>query len=196
MVERTTNGGKTWDTVMSRKLESDLTGAVIRSGGKPDVWVELIGDSGMTQTSYSLFHSSDGGSKWTTVIANSTAGGGPAPGFPIGDTSGPRNEGTGPGALYVVDKTTAVMSGVCSACDAPNTLGWTNDGGATWQNSPEKLPGYGQQQLGFADAKHGWWVLNDYETPSMLYVTSDGGKTWKQTFEFGAEHKDEESVEG
>ncbi len=183
-VMRTEDGGKNWHAVMSRELAAELTGTVIRSGGKEDVWIELVGDSGMTQTSYSLFHSNDGGKTWTTVINNSTAGAGPAPGIPAGDQNGAKNEGTGPGLLYVVDKQTAFMSGVCHACDNPNTIGWTHDGGKTWHNSKQSLPGVGPQQLGFADGKHGWWVISDGDKPTLLYTTEDGGDTWKEASSF------------
>lgn len=82
---------------MSRNNAANLTGSVIRSAGANDAWIELIGESGMTQTSYSLFHTKDGGKTWQTVLANSTAGGGPAPGIAAGDTAGPKNTGSKPG---------------------------------------------------------------------------------------------------
>lgn len=81
MVKRTVDGGVAWRTVMSRETVSPLSVTVIRSAGQDDAWVELIGDSGMSQTSYSLFHTTDGGDNWITVLANSTADGGPAPAF-------------------------------------------------------------------------------------------------------------------
>jgi hypothetical protein len=127
-VKTTLDGGQTWQNVMTRKLFSSLNGILIRSNGADDAWIECIGDSGMTQTSYSLFHTKDGGKQWQTVIANSTAGGGPAPGFPTDYNKGPINTGSKPGALYVVNPDVAYMGGQCPACDKPNTIGWTTDG--------------------------------------------------------------------
>ncbi|MFP3381869.1 hypothetical protein SB767_36740, partial [Bacillus sp. SIMBA_069] len=62
---------------MSKKTVSPVNGVLIRSAGPQDAWIECIGDTGMTQTSYSLFHTADGGKSWQTVIAKSTAGAGP-----------------------------------------------------------------------------------------------------------------------
>ncbi|MGO4272772.1 hypothetical protein AB4Z22_23530, partial [Paenibacillus sp. TAF58] len=140
-VQRTQDGGKTWTNVMSRKTSASLNGVVIRSAGVNDAWVELVGESGMTQTSYSLFHTKDGGKNWLTVLANSTAGGGPAPGFPAGETTGPKNTGSKPGPLYVVSPDVAYMGGQCPSCDKPNSVGWTKDGGKTWVNGKESFTG-------------------------------------------------------
>ncbi|MEF3311750.1 YCF48-related protein [Paenibacillus sp. GYB004] len=185
-VLRTTDGGQSWQSVMSRKTVAPLNGALIRSAGADDAWVECIGDSGMSQTSYSLFHTADGGKSWQTVIANSTAGGGPAPGFPIDHSSGPENTGSKPGALYVVDPKTAYMGGQCPACDKPNTIGWTTDGGKTWTNGETQLEGYGNQLLAIADATHGWWIISDSAGPSVMYTTADGGKSWSKVHTFQA----------
>jgi photosystem II stability/assembly factor-like uncharacterized protein len=140
----------------------------------------------MSQTSYSLFHTADGGKSWQTVIANSTAGGGPAPGFPIDHSSGPENTGSKPGALYVVDPNTAYMGGQCPACDKPNTIGWTTDGGKTWTNGETQLEGYGNQLLAIADATHGWWIISDSAGPSVMYTTADGGNSWSKVHTFQA----------
>lgn len=183
-VKRTTDGGASWQTVMSRKTVAQLTGTVIRSAGADDAWVEWIGESGMTQTSYALFHTSDGGKTWQTVIANSTAGGGPAPGFPIDHSDGPSNAGSRPGALYVVDTNVAYMGGQCMACDNPNTIGWTTDGGKTWVNGEAAFAGYGEQLLAIADATHGWWIVTDNVEPAVLYTTSDGGRSWLKAHTF------------
>ncbi|CAG7648582.1 Ycf48-like protein [Paenibacillus solanacearum] len=183
-VQRTVDGGTTWKPVMSRDLTDSLTGAVIRSAGTDDAWVELIGGSGMSQTSYSLFHTSDGGTSWTTVIANATAGAGPAPGFPPNDNSGHKNNGSKPGALYVVSPKVAFMGGFCPACDRPNTVGWTTDGGKTWNNGSEELPGYGGALLAISDAEHGWLISNDHDQPPVMYTTFDGGRHWTQAHTF------------
>lgn len=183
IVQRTTDGGTSWQTVMGRKLAAPLTGAVIRSAGTDDAWVEWIGDSGMTQTSYSLFHTSDGGKSWNTVLANSTAGGGPAPGFPSDYNGGPKNQGSKPGPLYIVDRKVAFMGGDCPACDLPNTLGSTTDGGKTWVNGKSALSGNGGALLAMVDAAHGWWICTDNAEPSVLYTTSDGVH-WNKTFTF------------
>jgi photosystem II stability/assembly factor-like uncharacterized protein len=184
IIERTTDGGKTWHNVKGLKLTAPLNGAVIRSAGADDAWIELIGDSGMSQTSYTLFHTSDGGINWQTVIANSTAGGGPAPGCPNEYNDGPKNQGAKPGPLYVVDRKVAFMGGECPACDKPNTVGWTKDGGKTWVNGTAAFPGYSGALLGIADANHGWWICTDNAEPSVLYTTSDGGNHWNKVYSF------------
>lgn len=184
VVSRTQDGGKTWKTAMTRKTVAPLNGTLIRSAGNEDAWVVFIGESGMSQTSYSLFHTLDGGANWRTVIANSTAGAGPAPGFPIDDTGGPENAGSKPGNLYVVNPNVAFMGGFCPACDKPNTIGWTLDGGQTWVNGKEQTAGFVPSLLAFADAKNGWWISSDATEPSVMYTTADGGQTWTKVHTF------------
>lgn len=183
-VMRTVDGGKSWKQVMARSTLEKLCGAVIRSAGNNDVWVECIGGSGMSQTSYSLFHSSDGGKNWRTVIANSTAGAGPAPGFSMNTGSLPHNTGSKPGPLYVVDTKTAYMGGYSPAADKANTIGWTNDGGKTWHNGAAAFEGYSGALLAMADSKNGWWICMNTDEPSVMYTTSDGGAHWNKVFVF------------
>ncbi len=185
-VQATIDGGRTWKTVLSRETAAPINGVVIRSAGKEDAWVQLTGGSGMTQTSYSLFHTLDGGGQWQAVLANSTAGGGPAPGFPLNYNDGPKNTGSKPGPLYVIDPKAAFMGGSCPACDNPNTIGWTLDGGKTWTNGPASFPGYGDAQIAFADPKQGWWIVTDNKEPSVMYTTKDGGATWTKVHSFDA----------
>jgi photosystem II stability/assembly factor-like uncharacterized protein len=189
MIEQTTDGGKTWHTVKSLKIVEPLAGVVIRSAGMDDAWVEWIGGSGMSQTSYSLFHTTDGGKNWQTVLANSTAGGGAAPGFPMDYNDGPKNQGSKPGPLYVVDSKVAFMGGYCPACDKPNTVGRTTDGGKTWENGTASFTGYSEALLAIADTNHGWWICTDYTEPSVLYSTSDGGIHWNKVYTFPSPKK-------
>ena len=180
------DGGKSWKTVMSRKWDGELANAIIRSTGKDDAWIELIGDTGMTQTSYSVFHTVNGGGSWTPVLAKNNAGSGPAPGFETDGKGDKANEGPGnsPGALYVVNPQTAIMGGQCLACDAPNTVAETTDGGKSWKVSKQEFPGYGQQLIAATDAKHIWLLTTDATEPSVLYITSDGGENWKKVYSF------------
>lgn len=183
-VKRTVDGGKTWKTVMSREVVEPPVNAIIRSAGPEDAWVEWIGGTGMTQTSYSLFHTANGGGDWQVVIAKSSAGGGPAPGFPADYHEGPLLGGSSPGPFYVVDPKVAFLGEQCMACDVPNTIGWTKDGGKTLGKSDQKFSGYGPMLLAFADAQKGWLITTDASEPSVLYTTSDGGKQWTKVHEF------------
>lgn len=183
-IQRTTDGGQTWRSVLKRDTVAPVTGTVIRSAGKDDAWVVLVGDSGMSQTSYSLFHTADGGKTWIPVLANNQAGSGPAPGFQMDEKKVPSNAGSSPGTLYVVDPKTAFMGGVCSACDLPNTMGKTIDGGKTWTNLSAEFAGYGTQLIAAADAGHIWWINNDQTEPSVLYTSSDGGLHWNTAHTF------------
>ncbi|MBU9707323.1 hypothetical protein KSP24_10345 [Paenibacillus sp. AK121] len=180
----TVNGGQNWTPVMSRTTEGPLNGVTIRSVERGNAWIELVGDTGMNQTSYSLWHTADSGQSWRTVLANSTAGGGPAPGIGQQDNQVPKNEGTAPGMLYAVNSSTALMGGYCAPCDKPNTIGWTTDGGKTWNNGKQGFEGYGNQQIGMANAKEGWAIFSDSEQAPILYTTSDGGQHWTQSHVF------------
>lgn len=184
-IMHTADAGETWTSTMKRVTEAPLNGITISSTGEEDAWVLLIGDSGMTQTSYSLFHTADRGATWLPVLAHSGAGSGPAPGYEGNSSSGiPDNEGTSPGMLYVASPEVAFMGSQCLACDIPNTLGKTTDGGNTWAVLPDKLPGFGKQLLAAVDANHLWWVLNDGTEPAVLYTSADGGESWTEVQKF------------
>ena len=182
LIKRTVDGGKTWKIVMSRDTIAPLNNAVIRSAGLNDAWVECLGDVGMSQQGFALYHTADGGKTWYPVIVNSTAGGGPAPGFPLNDHTGPILNSYA-GHLDVVSTKVAFMSGYCPACDNGNNIGWTTDG-KTWTNSKQMYSGYGGSYPAFADDKHGWWICTDNLSPSVLYTTSDGGHTWQKAHTF------------
>jgi photosystem II stability/assembly factor-like uncharacterized protein len=70
------------------------------------------------------------------------------------------------------------------ACDLPNTMGKTTDGGRSWINLPSKFPGYGTQLIAAADAEHLWWINTDNAEPSIMYTSTDGGEHWKVAHTF------------
>ncbi|WP_127497257.1 WD40/YVTN/BNR-like repeat-containing protein [Paenibacillus glycanilyticus] len=181
----TGNGGKTWNTVMTRKTEDAPNNVIIRSTAANDAWIELIGGSGMSQTSYSLFHTANGGKTWLPAIVRNGAGSGPAPGFTMDDASVPKGmTSSAPGTLYVVNPQTAIMGGQCSACDKPNTIMKTTDGGKHWTISKSEFTGYGTQFIGASDASHIWFITTDASNAAVLNTSSDGGKTWHKAFTF------------
>ncbi|MBB6730206.1 WD40/YVTN/BNR-like repeat-containing protein [Cohnella zeiphila] len=180
----TSDAGKTWKNVFTRTNTAELNGAVIRSTGKDDAWIELIGGSGMSQTSYSLFHTADGGKSWLPSAWRNGAGSGPAPGFKMDDESVPDDSSAGPGDLYVVNPQTAFMGRQCSACDQPNSVMETTDGGKSWAVRKDEFGGYGTQFVAATDAKHVWLITTENEASPVLYTSADGGVQWKKVHAF------------
>ncbi|MBY9082425.1 hypothetical protein KIH86_27630 [Paenibacillus sp. HN-1] len=177
-IMKTTNGGKTWKTTLKSSFDDPGYAEVYASGNQ--VWAVLYGGFGMSQTSYSLYASGDGGASWRRVIAQSTAGGGPAPGsgksgLPKGPVSGkPGNMQLAGGGAFLLGY---------SPAGEEIGVGRSYDAGKTWSNLPG-IPGY-DGKISFTGAKSGW-LADRGPDGSSLYMTQDGGATWKLKFRFAA----------
>ncbi|MBL0386731.1 hypothetical protein JJB07_08705 [Tumebacillus sp. ITR2] len=183
-IQHTADGGQTWTKLFSRPTQEPPVTASVQTTSPVDAWVMIVGSSGMTQTSFSIFHTSDGGANWQPVIAQSTAGGGTAPGYDTPNT-GPKGPASKPGYLEVVNSQVAMLSGFCGACgEGTISTGWTVNNGKTWTNSTQQIPGSGGQ-LSFVNANQGWLITSPYDKPSVLYNTQTSGQTWTQEFVFG-----------
>ncbi|TYP75551.1 WD40/YVTN/BNR-like repeat-containing protein [Paenibacillus methanolicus] len=181
LVKRTTDGGRTWTTRLKASSAVGVGGAVYGAGGR-DVWVLLYGGSGMSQTSYSLFHTKDGGASWKQVVSNATAGGGPAPGPAVkaGKLPGPAGR---PADMATPDSRAAYLLAGSGAMDKLS-LGRTMNGGKTWRNGAA-APGF-EGKLTFPAAKSGWLAVTSLTSPAV-YATRDGGATWSKTFAIPAD---------
>ncbi|MWV47633.1 hypothetical protein GRF59_29075 [Paenibacillus sp. HJL G12] len=179
-VMQTRDGGHSWATKLTVKTPSTSGGEIY--GKDNQVWAVLYGDSGMSQVSYSLYGSTDQGSHWKRVIAQDTAGGGPAPGSwtPVAK-EGPAQPGGHPGNMQLVGKETAFLAGG-SPAGGMVSVGVTYNGGKTWKNMKPTVNGY-DARISFVDGKIGWLVVTS-STKSSIYSTQDGGATWSRKFAF------------
>ncbi|WP_151737994.1 hypothetical protein [Paenibacillus tengchongensis] len=176
-VMKTADGGKSWSLALKAKYSYPEYGRVY-VGGK-QVYALLYGETGMSQTSYSLYASSDNGAHFRRVIAESTAGGGPAPGSGQAQhTSGPASGK--PGNMQLAGGSTAFLAGYSPAGEQV-AVGRTYNGGADWVNLPA-IEGY-EGVISFPDKQKGWLAASGPEG-SSLYATADGGANWKVKFTF------------
>ncbi|MGF7050142.1 photosystem II stability/assembly factor-like uncharacterized protein [Paenibacillus sp. DS2015] len=177
-VMKTIDGGKNWSNKLNVAAESN-TGGEIYSNGK-QVWALLYGEYGMSQVSYSLYSSIDGGGHWNHVISQSTAGGGPAPGGGKAVVDkGPAQSGGHPSNMQLIDGNTAFL-GAGSPAGEVVSVGRTYDGGKTWRNMTPSISGY-DARISFTDRKRGWMTATG-DTKSAIYMTRDGGLSWNRKF--------------
>ncbi|WP_219835082.1 hypothetical protein [Paenibacillus sp. R14(2021)] len=176
-IKRTLDGGIHWTDSLNVKAATNLGGAIYGSDSA-DVWVLLYGGSGMSQTSYSLFHTKDGGAHWKQVISHPTAGGGPAPGpaAPAGKLAGPAGR---PTDMAVIGHEAAFLVAGSGAIDALQ-FGRSLDDGSTWENLPGAAPGY-DGKLSFVSRTAGYLAVTSFEKPAV-YKTDNGGKNWTKVF--------------
>lgn len=177
-VMKTVDGGKTWALSLTVKSEANYGGAIYGSDSS-DVWVILYGGSGMSQTSYSAFHTTDAGAHWKQVISNSTAGGGPAPGpdIPAGKLPGPAGR---PTDMAVIGHSAAYLTASSGALDQVQ-FGRSLDGGKTWSNLPSGVPGF-EGKLSFVSATTGYMAVTG-AADSGVYRTTNNGTKWTKLLE-------------
>ncbi|MHA6534538.1 WD40/YVTN/BNR-like repeat-containing protein [Paenibacillus sp. BAC0078] len=176
-VMKTTDGGATWQLSLKSSFAEPESGRIYASGDQ--VYALLYGGTGMSQTSYSLYASSNKGRSWSRVIAQDTAGGGPAPGSgPAQLKSGPASGK--PGNMVLVGSKAAFLAGFSPAAEKV-AVGRSYNAGKQWTNLPS-IPGY-DNIISFTSVKEGWMAVRGQNT-SSLYATEDGGSTWKLKFAF------------
>ena len=176
-VMRTADGGASWQLMLRSSFAEPQYGQIYANGSQ--VYALLYGGYGMSQTSYSLYGSSNSGADWTRVIAQETAGGGPAPGSGAALVKKGPASGS-PGNLVLIGKTTAFLAGYQPAAEQVG-IGSTKNNGQTWSNL-QTVPGF-EGVISFADHNQGWLAVRDLNR-STLYATKDAGATWTSKFTF------------
>ncbi len=183
-VYHTTDGGAVW--TKSARLPGLPGYAHLQATDIHHVWMQLVGGSGMSQTSYSILASTDG-VHFKPVLGVSTAGAGPAPG---GATHANRGPGSSPGPFVAVNNNIAYAAGECEACGAGTiTLAKTTDGGLHWTQYPPipDVPGLpnavgASSTMSFPSPADGWLLGNLVGVSNRLYHTTDGGRSWFQAY--------------
>lgn len=178
-VMKTVDGGKHWSLKLKVAADSNNGGEIYSNGNQ--VWALLYGESGMSQVSYSLYGSTDGGAHWNRVIAQDTAGSGPAPGSGKSIVQkGPAFPGGHPGNMQLMGKNTAFLVGGSPAGEVVS-VGRSYNGNKTWTNIVPSIEGY-DARISFTDNKNGWLAVITSSTKSAVYMTRDGGISWNKRF--------------
>jgi len=178
-VMKTLDGGKHWSLKLKVAADSNNGGEIYTHGNQ--VWALLYGEAGMSQVSYSLYGSTDGGSHWNRVIAQDTAGGGPAPGSGKAITQkGPASPGGHPGNMQLIGESTAFLAGGSPAGEVVS-VGRSFNGEKSWTNITPSIEGY-DARISFTDSKKGWLAVVNSSDKSAVYMTKDGGVSWNVKF--------------
>jgi len=178
-VMKTVDGGKHWSLKLKVAADSNNGGEIYSNGNQ--VWALLYGEAGMSQVSYSLYGSTDGGSHWNRVIAQDTAGGGPAQGSGKAiSQKGPASPGGHPGNMQLIGDRTAFLVGGSPAGEVVS-VGRSYNGAQSWTNITPSIEGY-DARISFADSKKGWLAVVNSSDKSAVYMTKDGGVSWNVKF--------------
>jgi len=191
-VYTTNNGGASWTAIALVPPGTQVGGGEVSATRDGSVWVDLVGGSGMSQTSYTVFRSTDG-VHWTPVMSLSTAGGGPAPAS--AQALGP---GTSPGPIDPLSQADAFMAGACSACSSGTSqVVGTTTGGSTWSPKPVQsgpIAGLIQSPDGisFASPSTGYVVADAFppnrsHAVTMVYKTTNGARSWTVIYNGGVQ---------
>jgi photosystem II stability/assembly factor-like uncharacterized protein len=163
-LQRTTDGGKTWTTL----LRGDI--ATIRFASASRGWVGLLDPTGSVEIKVT----SDGGTTWTNGFRATASG------FVTLDAA------TTQRAWFMTRDGAYCTSSNCDRYE----LFRTDDGGVTWsslgnpKNSTARCSGGHLNGPLFASTERGWLALNlgaggAQVGPGGLLRTEDGGKTWR-----------------
>jgi len=178
---RTEDAGANWNEYPIPMPGGDVTGwsATLRCDGDA-AWVVGQGDGGAGHIAYAVFRMGDGDAGPEPCLQDAYT-------HPLGQDAGiPEASNPYPGPLGAPDAQTARFITWCPACggDLPFvSLEGTSDGGASWSDSMVVPSSQAAEPVGisFVDPDHGWVLLRDHQTSSMVVLrTSDGGRTWER----------------
>ena len=175
-VLRTTDGGRNWATafVVPPSLTYASAGR-ISCLGEDVAWVLLTGGAASSNLTYALYRTVDAGINWEPVLAHQ---------YPQLDVP---DRGPSPGALLLIDQSTAYISVYCGACGVENySILGTKDAGNSW-GVPVAIPGLKSATVTFADADHGWAAGASHDpevgmAEAVILTTADGGQTWTKQY--------------
>lgn len=178
-IDRSGDGGAHWSTVFHPG--GPYPGRpLVQAVSNQAAWALMIGGSGMSQTSYSVFRTTDGVT-WKPVQGVSTAGAGPAP---DGATKAPKGPGSSAGPMVALNANQAVVTGVCEACGmGSGQVSSTDNGGSSWNTYPTVQNGMSMPtSVSFVSLSNGWMLDNTVGGGAFLLRTTDGGQTWREVY--------------
>jgi photosystem II stability/assembly factor-like uncharacterized protein len=171
-VRRSSNGGRTWRTVLAPPQRDSFTRIAIAPTRPESIYAIAHGARGAT----TIYKSTDAGTTW-----QATGGGSALPASCCGDSMDSLVVDPGnPEALYAAVGETVLA---------------TTDGGATWHAMPNGLPADAVTAL-TADPVHPGTLYASVDIPNSsrakagdvekptggIYATTDGGQTWSEVF--------------
>ncbi len=182
---RTVDGGKHWTKTQTESANKFwyVTGGTIDPVGIKEAYAQVVGQPGMSQSSYTIFHTKNGVT-WQPILGISTAGGGFAPGVGKGKVAVGPGYDAGPMAV-IGTKDIKVAGGMNATGIGAVSIASTSNGGAKWTTYPT-IPGANgfftpEAGMSFVNANDGW-LLDSGNGSSELYATHNGGATWKSVY--------------
>lgn len=176
-VYETSDSGSSWKSVFQPKGQTPF-GIRLRATSDKTCWALVSGQSGMSQTAYSLFKSESPTS--FRPVLGVTTGTGTAPDGADKVNQGP---GSSPGPLVALNGKTAAVAGTCEACGMGEAqLSVTTDAGATWSKTPQIPNAMGlPESMSFVTPTKGW-ILDSNGNGTFLLHTTDGGQSWREVY--------------
>ncbi|SRR5579883_2243837 len=176
-VQRTTNGGQSWQTTTISSLSPEAVDAP-HFWNTSDGWLEVIGSPGAGQQPAEIYHTTDGGLHWTKIASS------------LDPHSGLLNAGFKSGISFVNSQLGFAATRFITGEPANPGLFVTYNGGYTWQPKTIPMPqGITVQQIGttppvFFGASGllpVYVMTSSLEHKLILYRTNDSGAHWTPT---------------
>lgn len=190
LIASTSSGGYFYHTIdagahwiltkhIATQIWSYAQGASVFPVTPTTAYMQVIGQGGMSQSSFTLFKTTNGRT-WSPILGTSTAGGGPAPGVGNGKVAQGPGYDAGPVAV-VGNKTIFVLGGMEATGLGTAELAVSHNGGSSFTTympiSGANGTPFGSSMMSFVNAKDGWLVNGNVSTPTLLHTTN-GGVTW------------------
>lgn len=176
-IYKSMDGGKTWKN-MGLQQTVRISRVIIHPTNPDIVYVAALGHTGGPQQERGVYKTSDGGKSWTRILFIDENTG-------CSDLSiNPKNPDNLVAAMWQVEmKTWGLNSG------GPGSGFWkTTDGGKTWKQMTNGLPGGMQHPIGktsidFAASNPSVIYALTEDNPPSLYKSIDGGEHWSLQYQ-------------